>query len=97
MNLFSNDLNWVGPCGHQMSNPTTACATAPVCPFCRGAIVQIIIAKIKTSSDTEVDSSPTKARRSRKSNFSFKGLSATGSFGRIAGHISGMIDDAEKQ
>lgn len=103
----------VRPCGHQMCahctlalcchkklDPVTACATGPVCPFCRGAILQLIVAEIKTSSDTEVESSPTKPRRSRKSNFSegsssFKSLSAMGSFGRIAGCNSGKIN-AEK-
>ena len=104
----------VRPCGHQMCahctlalcchkkpDPATTCTTGPVCPFCRGAILQLIVAKIKTSSDIEVESSPTKPRRSRKSNVSegsssFKSLSAMGSFGKIAGHNSGKIE-AEKQ
>lgn len=105
----------VRPCGHQMCahctlalcchkklDPGAACPTGPACPFCRGIILQLIVAKIKTGSDTEVDSSPTtKPRRSRKSNFSegsssFKGLSAMGSFGRIAGRNSGRIV-AEKE
>ncbi|KAJ1409610.1 Zinc finger, RING-type [Sesbania bispinosa] len=104
----------VRPCGHQMCahctlalcclkkpDPATGCAMGPVCPFCRGAILQLFVAQIKTSSDTEVESSPAKPRRSRKSNFSegsssFKSLSAMGSFGRIAGRNSGKID-AEKQ
>ncbi|KAE9611082.1 putative transcription factor C2H2 family [Lupinus albus] len=100
----------VRPCGHQMCahctialcchkkpDPATACAAGPLCPFCRGTILQLILAKIKTSSDTEeVESSPTKPRRSRKSNFSegsssFKGLSAMGSFGRNAGCNSGKV------
>ncbi|XP_027336918.1 putative E3 ubiquitin-protein ligase XBAT31 [Abrus precatorius] len=105
----------VRPCGHQMCahctlalcclkkpDLATTCATAPVCPFCRGAILELIVPKIKTICDTEVESTPTKPRRSRKSNFSegsssFKSLSAMGSFGRIAGRNSGKIDDAEKQ
>ncbi|WJX43209.1 Putative E3 ubiquitin-protein ligase xbat31 [Trifolium repens] len=105
----------VNPCGHQMCahctlalcclkkpDPATGCTTGPLCPFCRGAILQLTVAKINTSSDTEVESTPiTKPRRSRKSNFSegsssFKSLSAIGSFGRIAGRNSGKID-AEKQ
>ncbi|KAI5391724.1 putative E3 ubiquitin-protein ligase XBAT31 [Lathyrus oleraceus] len=104
----------VKPCGHQMCahctlalcclkkpNPQTGCTTGPACPFCRGAILQLIVAKIKTCSDTEVESNPTKPRRSRKSNFSegsssFKSLSAISSFGRITGHNSGKID-TEKQ
>jgi hypothetical protein len=105
----------VKPCDHQMCahctlalcclkkpDPATGCTTGPLCPFCRGPILQLTVAKIKTSSDTEVESSPiTKPRRSRKSNFSegsssFKSLSAIGSFGRIAGRNSGKVD-AEKQ
>lgn len=104
----------VKPCDHQMCahctlalcclkkpDPATGCTTGPVCPFCRGAILQLNVAKIKTDSDTEVESSPTKPRRSRKSNFSegsssFKSLSAIGSFGRIASRNSGKVD-AEKQ
>ncbi|OIW01018.1 hypothetical protein TanjilG_14201 [Lupinus angustifolius] len=100
----------VRPCGHQMCalctlalcchqkpDPATACAAEPVCPFCRGAILQLIVAKIKTSSDTdEAESSPTEPRKSRKSSFSegsssFKGLSAMGSLGRIAGCNSGKV------
>lgn len=105
----------VKPCGHQMCahctlalcclkkpDPSTGCTPGPVCPFCRGAILQLIVPTIKNSSDTEVESNPTKPRRSRKSNFSegsssFKSLSAIGSFGRITGRNSGKIDDAEKQ
>ncbi|KAI4356463.1 hypothetical protein L6164_000485 [Bauhinia variegata] len=104
----------VKPCGHQMCahctlalcchkkpDPATACAAGPVCPFCRGSILQLIVAEIKTNGDTEVESSPAKPRRSRKSNFSegsssFKGLSAMGSFGKIGGRSSGKIA-AEKE
>jgi len=102
----------VRPCGHQMCahctlalcchkkpDPATASRSGPACPFCRGAIIQLLVAKINKSCDTEVESSPVKPRRSRKSNFSegsssFKSLSA--SFGRIAGRNSGKITD-EKQ
>ncbi|XP_016183716.1 putative E3 ubiquitin-protein ligase XBAT31 [Arachis ipaensis] len=104
----------VRPCGHQMCahctlalcchkkpDPATTCAPGPACPFCRGTILQLIVAKIKISSETEAESNPTKPRRSRKSNFSegsssFKSLSAMGSFGKIAGRNSGKIE-AEKQ
>ncbi|KAK7395326.1 hypothetical protein VNO78_15877 [Psophocarpus tetragonolobus] len=104
----------VRPCGHQMCahctlalcchkkpDPATTCLSGPVCPFCRGTILQLLVAKINNCSDTEVESSPVKPRRSRKSNFSegsssFKSLSAMGSFGRIAGRNSGKITD-EKQ
>lgn len=99
----------VRPCGHQMCahctlalcchkkpDPATASLSGPACPFCRGAIIQLLVAKINKSCDTEVESSPMKPRRSRKSNFSegsssFKSLSA--SFGRIAGRNSGKIAD----
>ena len=69
--------------------------------FFRGSILQLLVAKINKVSDTEVESSPMKPERSRKSNFSegsssFKSLSAMGSFGRIAGRNSGNITD-EKQ
>ncbi|XP_027928173.1 putative E3 ubiquitin-protein ligase XBAT31 [Vigna unguiculata] len=102
----------VRPCGHQMCahctlalcchkkpDPATNSLSGPACPFCRGAIIQLLVAKINKSCDTEVESSPMKPRRSRKSNFSegsssFKSLSA--SFGRIAGRNSGKITD-EKQ
>ncbi|KAI9112302.1 hypothetical protein K1719_016825 [Acacia pycnantha] len=104
----------VRPCGHQMCAHCTlalcchkkldagaTCPTGPACPFCRGAILELIVAKIKTSSDEEFESSPTtKPRRSRKSNFSegsssFKGLSTMGSFGRIAGRNSEKIAEKE--
>ncbi|KAI4354451.1 hypothetical protein L6164_003311 [Bauhinia variegata] len=103
----------VKPCGHQMCahctlalcchkrpDPATTCPAGPVCPFCRGSIDQLIVAEFKTSGDTEVESSPAKPRRSRKSNFSegsssFKGLSAMGPFG-IGGRSSGKFA-AEKE
>ncbi|MED6160536.1 hypothetical protein PIB30_052253 [Stylosanthes scabra] len=71
------------PCGHQMCahctlalcchkkpDPITTCATGPAYPFCRGPILQLIVSKFKTSCETEPESSPTKPRRSRNSNFS---------------------------
>jgi len=99
----------VRPCGHEMCahctlalcchkkpNPTTACTTAPVCPFCRSSISQLVVAKIKTINDSELELSPSKPRRSRKSNFSegsssFKSLSAMGSFTRLGGRSPGKI------
>ncbi|XP_027351788.1 putative E3 ubiquitin-protein ligase XBAT31 [Abrus precatorius] len=88
-------------CCHKKPDPARACPSGPVCPFCRGTILQLLVAKNTQGSDTEVESSPMKPRRSRKSNISegsssFKGLSAMGSFGRIAGRNSGKIT-AEKQ
>ncbi|PON38560.1 Cdk-activating kinase assembly factor [Parasponia andersonii] len=99
----------VRPCGHQMCahcilalcchkkpNPTTICAAAPVCPFCRSSISQLVVANIKPNNDRDVETSPSKPRRSRKSNFSegsssFKSLSAMGSFGRMGGRNSGKV------
>lgn len=99
----------VRPCSHQMCahctlalccykkpNPTTACSTAPVCPFCRSSISQLVVAEIKTSNDSELELSPSKPRKSRKSNFSegsssFKSLSAMGSFNKLGGRSPGKI------
>ncbi|GAV57916.1 Ank domain-containing protein/Ank_2 domain-containing protein/Ank_5 domain-containing protein [Cephalotus follicularis] len=87
-------------CCHNKPNPTTACLTPPVCPFCRSTIARLVVAKIKCCDDTDRDigdvNSP-KLRRSRRSrNFSegsssFKGLSAVGSLGKMGGRSSGRI------
>lgn len=87
-------------CCHNKPNPTTACLTPPVCPFCRSTIARLVVAKINENcDDTEQDlgeiGSP-KLRKARKSrNFSegsssFKGLSAMSSFGKM-GRGSGRI------
>lgn len=99
----------VKPCGHQMCahctlalcchkkpDAETGCPSGPACPFCRGTILQLLVAKNNKGSDTEVESSSVKPMRSRKSSVSegsssFKGLSAMGSFGRIAGRNSGKV------
>lgn len=99
----------VRPCGHQMCahctlalcchkkpNPTTACPTAPVCPFCRSSINQLVVAETETRNDLELEHSLSKPRRSRKSNFSegsssFKSLSAMGSFARLGGRSPGKV------
>ncbi|KAE9461110.1 hypothetical protein C3L33_06970, partial [Rhododendron williamsianum] len=79
-------------CCHNKPNPKTASLNAPVCPFCRSNIAQLVVANVKT--DNEMDS---KFRRSKKSrNFcegssSFKGLSAMGSFSKLGGRGSGRI------
>lgn len=85
-------------CCHKKPNPTAACTTAPVCPFCRSSITQLVVAEIETSNDLELEFSPSnsKPRRSRKSNFSegsssFKSLSAMGSFTRLGGISPGKI------
>ncbi|BBH06111.1 XB3 ortholog 1 in Arabidopsis thaliana [Prunus dulcis] len=99
----------VGPCGHQMCahctlalcchkkpDPSTTCPTVPVCPFCRTTITQLVVANFKANNDVELEMSPSKPRRSRKSNVSegsssFKGLSPMSSFGRMGGRSSGKI------
>lgn len=79
-------------CCHNKPNPKTASLNAPLCPFCRSNIAQLVVANVKT--DNEMDS---KLRRSKKSrNFcegssSFKGLSAMGSFSKLGGRGSGRI------
>lgn len=87
-------------CCHNKPNPTTACLTAPVCPFCRSGIARLAVAKIKTNNEAERDVgdvSSSKLRRSRKSrnlsegSSSFKGLSAVGSFSKMGGRGSGRI------
>lgn len=87
-------------CCHNKPNPTTACLTAPVCPFCRSGIARLAVAKIKTNNEADSDIgdvSSSKLRRSRKSrnlsegSSSFKGLSAVGSFSKMGGRGSGRI------
>ncbi len=88
-------------CCHNKPNPTTACLTPPVCPFCRSTIARLVVAKIEICDDTDRDIgdiSSSKLRKSRKSrNFSegsssFKGLSsAVGTFGKMGGRSSGRI------
>ncbi|KAF8395109.1 hypothetical protein HHK36_019050 [Tetracentron sinense] len=84
-------------CCHNKPNPTTASLTAPVCPFCRSSIAQLVVAKIKANNDTDCDINSSKLRKSRRSrnisegSSSFKSLSAMGSFGKMGGRGSGMI------
>ncbi|KAG2673495.1 hypothetical protein I3760_13G094000 [Carya illinoinensis] len=88
-------------CCHNKPNPTTACLTPPVCPFCRSTIARLVVAKIKSYEDTERgigDMSSSKLRKSRKSqnlsegSSSFKGLASMGgSFGKMGGRNSGRI------
>ncbi|XP_022978046.1 putative E3 ubiquitin-protein ligase XBAT31 isoform X1 [Cucurbita maxima] len=99
----------VHPCGHQMCAPCTLALccykkpnissnspTAPLCPFCRGSITQLLVAKIKVTDNAESEISSSKQRRSRKSNFSegsssFKSLSALGSLGKIGAQSTGRF------
>ncbi|XP_071721432.1 putative E3 ubiquitin-protein ligase XBAT31 [Rutidosis leptorrhynchoides] len=86
-------------CCHNKPNPTTSSLTAPVCPFCRSNIAQLVIAKVKVNAaDNEFDlHSSTKLQKLRKArNFSegsssFKGLSGVPSFGKMVGRGSGRI------
>ncbi|XP_077216235.1 E3 ubiquitin-protein ligase XB3 isoform X2 [Tasmannia lanceolata] len=85
-------------CCHNKPNPATSSLSAPVCPFCRSNIAQLVVAKIKND-DIDMDN-PSKLRKSRRSrNFSegsssFKGLSAMGSFGKVGGRGSGRISNS---
>ncbi|XP_044506600.1 putative E3 ubiquitin-protein ligase XBAT31 isoform X1 [Mangifera indica] len=87
-------------CCHNKPNPTTACLTPPVCPFCRSSIARLVVAKIKDQDNADRDSSDIgspKLRKSKRScNFSegsssFKGLTAVGSIGKMGGRGSGRI------
>ncbi|KAJ7947658.1 E3 ubiquitin-protein ligase XB3-like [Quillaja saponaria] len=87
-------------CCHNKPNPTTACLTPPVCPFCRSTIARLAVVKMESPHDYDHDLddlSSSKQRKSRRSrNFnegssSFKGLSAVGSFGKMGGRSSGRI------
>lgn len=88
-------------CCHNKPNPTTASITPPVCPFCRGPIAHLAVAKLKNSDDPDLDVndiSSSKLRKSRMSrnlsegSGSFKGLSsAVGSLGKLGGWGSGRI------
>ncbi|CAA0835107.1 Putative E3 ubiquitin-protein ligase XBAT31 [Striga hermonthica] len=84
-------------CCHNKPNPSTACPSVPVCPFCRSNIVRLVVANVETGKEKERDISsftkPRKSWRSRNSSegsSSFKGLSAIGSFGKM-GRGSGRI------
>nr|KAJ0207325.1 hypothetical protein LSAT_V11C500291280 [Lactuca sativa] len=90
-------------CCHNKPNPTTSSQTAPVCPFCRSNIVQLVVAKVKVNaSDHDLDHdldlySSTKVPKLRKpwnlseGSSSFKGLSGVPSFGKMVGRGSGRI------
>nr|DAD38678.1 TPA_asm: hypothetical protein HUJ06_013000 [Nelumbo nucifera] len=84
-------------CCHNKPNPTTSSLSAPVCPFCRSSISQLVVARVKVESDTDKEMSPSKLRRLRRSrnlsegSSSFKGSSAVGSFGKVGGRSSGRV------
>ncbi|CAL5097336.1 unnamed protein product [Urochloa decumbens] len=91
-------------CCHSKPNPTTLTLPSPACPFCRGNISRLLVARTSTSSDPDPEkaaSSPQLARRrSRRSHnlsdggsSSFKGLSsAMGSFSKLGRGSSRMVD-----
>ncbi|XP_022983578.1 putative E3 ubiquitin-protein ligase XBAT31 [Cucurbita maxima] len=74
-------------CCHKKPNPTTACPTAPVCPFCRSSIAQLLAAEVKSNDFVDQEISPLKLKGLRTSNFneensSLKSLSAM--FGKLS-------------
>ncbi|XP_062230528.1 E3 ubiquitin-protein ligase XB3-like [Phragmites australis] len=87
-------------CCHSKPNPTTLTLPSPACPFCRGSISRLVVARTSTASDHEKPASPQLARRqSRRSHnhsegsSSFKGLSsAMGSFSKIGRGSNRIVD-----
>ncbi|XP_057971421.1 putative E3 ubiquitin-protein ligase XBAT31 [Malania oleifera] len=84
-------------CCHNKPNSITACSMAPVCPFCRSSITQLVVAKIKTNDDAKLEMSNLKQKRSRQprnlseGSSSFKSLPTVGSLGKMGGRNSGKI------
>lgn len=88
-------------CCHNKPNPSTASVIPPVCPFCRGPIAHLTVAKFGNLDDPDHDVndiSSSKLRRLRRSSNlsegsdSFRGLSsALGSLGKFGGRGSGRI------
>ncbi|KAF6169170.1 hypothetical protein GIB67_013600 [Kingdonia uniflora] len=85
-------------CCHNKPNPNTTSQSAPLCPFCRSIIVQLVVAEHKTEKELDKETDPSKLKKSFKKsrNFSegsssFKSLSALGSFGKIGGRGSERI------
>ncbi|XP_022948919.1 putative E3 ubiquitin-protein ligase XBAT31 [Cucurbita moschata] len=79
-------------CCHKKPNPTTACPTAPVCPFCRGSITQLLVAEVKSHDKVDQEISPLKLKGLTTSNFneentSLKSLSIL--FGKLSEQNSG--------
>ncbi|KAL3628626.1 hypothetical protein CASFOL_027672 [Castilleja foliolosa] len=83
-------------CCHSKPNPSTNSAKIPVCPFCRSSIARLTVAKSKTDSEIELESSHAIPRKSRISvnlgecSSNFRNLSSLGSFGRL-GRNSGKV------
>eukprot|EP01018_Ginkgo_biloba_P034050 Gb_13641 [translate_table: standard] len=84
-------------CCHSKPNPSIACSSPPVCPFCRSNIAQLAVASIKVRGKDKDSSKNSKSRKSKslsEGSSSFKGISAKGSFGKISGKGSGRIADS---
>ncbi|OIV99385.1 hypothetical protein TanjilG_17195 [Lupinus angustifolius] len=89
-------------CCHNKPNPTTACLTPPLCPFCRSTIARLVVIQMEESRD-DIDqdvldingSKISKSWKSRNLNegdsSSFKGVTTIGSFGKMGGRSSGRI------
>ncbi|KAK8619789.1 hypothetical protein V6N13_066294 [Hibiscus sabdariffa] len=98
-------------CHNNKPNPTTACILPPVCPFCRSTIARLVVAKIKTDDGKDHDISDVSTSKPRKpsklrnfsegssssSSFSFKSLSAVGSFRKMGGRGSSGRIAAENE
>ncbi|KAG6605465.1 putative E3 ubiquitin-protein ligase XBAT31, partial [Cucurbita argyrosperma subsp. sororia] len=92
-------------CCHSKPNPSTACVTPPVCPFCRSNIIRLVVAKTKTMEevDDHETNSSSKQRKGRKGvnlsdgdSSSLKGLSSMTAFGKMnGGRGSGRIAAAD--
>ncbi|KAL2332125.1 hypothetical protein Fmac_019706 [Flemingia macrophylla] len=88
-------------CCHNKPNPSTACLTPPVCPFCRSTITRLVVVKTECHDETDQDSvdiNCSKQNKSRKlrnlndsGSSSFKGLSSVSSFGKLGSRSSGRI------
>ncbi|XP_073141809.1 putative E3 ubiquitin-protein ligase XBAT31 [Henckelia pumila] len=73
-------------CCHNKPNPTTACPSVPVCPFCRSSIVKLVVAKV-VKTETDIPRKSWRSLNLSEGSSSFKGLS----FGKMGGRGSGRI------
>ncbi|KAL6566574.1 putative E3 ubiquitin-protein ligase xbat31 [Orobanche minor] len=89
-------------CCHNKPNPTTACPSVPICPFCRSNIVKLVVANGKTRNDKDNFANPQKSWRLRNSSegsSSFKAISTVSSFGKMclgSGRIMAENDRPDK-
>ncbi|GFQ07382.1 putative E3 ubiquitin-protein ligase xbat31 [Phtheirospermum japonicum] len=90
-------------CCHSKPNPSTNSAKTPVCPFCRSSIARLAVAKSETDSEIELELSPAKPRKSRKSinlgecSSNFKSLSSLSSFGRLGRNSGKVAADCDQE